>query len=475
MPISFRSYRQRYSQYPMSILISDPRAFKVYLSGSILIHLLAFRPNTDRLEIIVTDYTRNDRLNEKVTGDEIKLGLREDQKLVMKVDHTLFEAISLEYEKTTGSVLFEESEVDLDKNKWVDLSLKFCFLEIGAALTKNTIAFVNRAKFATTFSPGFDLFWERLCLVLIDDPHFKNNRDLLISSEGREIGEKIVKLRKEFNSSSIGSGSQDSAGPFQTNLKREELTMDELSNLPIDPSQDYNSLFRETLEPVSQADSNNSLNDNFFAKVNGVVPQQSRQVPEMASQEFLTQLGTLPKPNYQNKVSDFDISDYNLSNGLLNKSSESSYSGSRSNTLTLSLGAINQMSPEINGDIFKTTGRIVGYFPLKLGQLCSKLYIDENGEVTNSGPKLGALRLFICSDSSGTLTPDNSLSVFVPKPLVSKFFSCSHTEQLYTQIKEKEKDLKKLLLRELDFEIYLDCLNGQKVWIWRSEPLNNLI
>lgn len=446
------------------LLISHPELFSTYKNDSIYAHILAFRPNTERdPEIIITDYTKNERLREKTTNDENRLGLAADQRMVFKINQNVLGRIQDEYKAKTQFPLFSTTNVHLDYSRWIETSLSFCFVKLHCRFKKGLEGYVTNGTVVSSYQDEFQGFWARFlkevipnlsdipsCLIRMVENCIDNNifEALRAALEGHsdilsfveeEKASTLVKQEDEFNSQEleVEGGNED------------QLSM-------------RNSLFQKTLEPVSQ--------DNFsesFLGSSSSMKSTDANIPQLRNQpdnteEFLTQLGTNPEAVSTNT---------DRINGRSSIYEPRPHEGPSMKTIE----SITRLPKIVDGRIHKIRAQVVGYFPQELAHLCTKLFISKNGEVKTTGPQFGPLKLVLADLGSLGLNNENCIIVQIPKALVLKFFACKHVEQLYILLKSKQKDLDKLLDRTVAIEISLVRNSRLNEWVSRNITLENLL
>lgn len=449
------------------MLISDPANFTTYISGILYAQILAFRPNSDKpWEILITDYTRNERLREKVTSDENKLALYDDQRLVMRVSPDIFETISNEHKMKTGSFLFDSSKVDTEKCRWIETSTRFCFVRLKVGLKKSLEGFVNDASLVIGHSKDFDLLWSRFYEKVV-----KNMVTIPIvlikAVEGCINGEVLNELHKR--EASLATSPKESSEVQFGSVKQETQSETKIN---FEDRKDHETLFKMTLEPICQE---NDGGNSFSASVSSTRPKNLHNIDEpfhfVPSSEFLTQIGT------NSQVYGADYHHNALPRNVTQRSmiTFSQFEFEHDQSGMTSIAQLNKISPVIDGKVYRTKARIVGYFPRELRQLCTKLYRYKDDEVICSGPQFWPMKIFLSNASTGILTGGNSFNALIPKASILKFFSCKHTEQLYTQMKEKEEKLKSILNEVVTAELILENHCGITAWVWRNINLDNLL
>lgn len=455
------------------MLISDPGNFVTYKSGKLHVHVLALRPNSEvAWDILVTDYTRNDKLKEKCTEDENKLGLSEDQKATFKINSDLCHAMIVDYKTMTGSDLFMPTSVDMGKSRWIEISEKFCFANLEVRLKKNLVGFVNAIKLVRTGNEDFELFLDRFCKcvgesIAIRSPH------LLNALKGVNMNlTRSLTMKKESMMVTLEDSVQkpDSAHCIKQEEIDDKDSQPEASSFSSGKQEE---LFKVALESLSE-ETDFSIGDSLSST--GPPLSQMRQAPHIQTDELLTQLeysqnrsqltNNQPRVEKESTASKIWVSGLNSRREALNESRQSSIT---------SITNLTQIPNVVDGRVYRVAGRIIGFFPRDLKQLCVKLYLSEDNDVSCSGPRYRNLKIFLSNSAPKVLTDSNSLVALIPKESVLEFFSCKHVEQLYTQLKETEKQFSTILGKNVTAEVYLDNQGDLVSWIWRNVTLKSLL
>lgn len=448
------------------LLISHPELFSTYKNDSIYAHILAFRPNTERdPEIIVTDYTKNERLREKTTNDENRLGLAADQRMVFKINQNVLECIQSEYEAKTNLPFFSTTSVHLDYSRWIETSLSFCFVKLNCRFKKGLEGIVTNGSVVSTYQDDFQGFWARFLKEVI--PNLAEVPLCLISLVAGCVSNEVFEALRATLDAQPDIHPRAEEEKASTLVKQEdEYNSQELEveGGEEDQMNDRNSLFQKTLEPVSQ--------DNFlesFLHSSSSMKSSEAHIPDLHNlptntEEFLTQIGTHPEAVNNNAA---------ITNDRSSIYEPRSQEGPSTSNMTVK--SITRLPNVVDGRIFKIRAQVVGYFPQQLAHLCTKLFISRNGEVVTTGPQYGPLKLVIADLGSTALNNENCIIVHVPKASVLKFFSCKHVEQLYILLRSKQKDLDRLLNRTLSIEVSLVRNSYTNEWISKNITLEHLL
>lgn len=442
------------------MLISELDFSTSYRFITIYVHILAVRPNVDRLmELIVTDYTRNDKLREQSTNYENKLNQEKDQQLVLQIKADLFEKLAVEFKKKTSRALFEDSNVDILQSRWIDISASFCFSKLDVRVRKAIGGFVNNGSIISCPSEQFSLFWVRFSATL-EEQIYNDPKTLLSLIEGC-LDKSIVEKFMTQGSEAISNTPESETWP----AVKEEVDEANHCNL-----RHHNSLFQMSLEPLNLPQGNIRVPESH-TRIDPNRYEELNFTNIGNSEEFLTQIGTNPKlPRSEIKpngaVGNTFLTDLSQSNPEdLSFNIPSKFSSIRD---------LNSLNSVIDGKIYLTKARIVGFLPQILTHICTKLFIVKDSEPTIDGLQYRSLQLMISDSTPGILTPLNFLRAIIPKRSILKFFSCKHTEQLYILLLEKEKLLKQVIESSKWLEFSLVYERGTDSWELEDLALENL-
>lgn len=450
------------------LLISNPELFTTYRNDTLYAHIIAFRPNTERdPDIIITDYTSNIRLREKTTNEENRLGLAADQRMVCKINSKVLERIQEEYEAIAKHPFFKGQDAHMTNSNWIEISMNFCFVKLNVRFRKGLEGVVTGGSVVNSYQEDFQYFWARFLKEVIPDLE-KIPSYLLNLVKGCLNDESFEILQKAFVTQDLPSAPsalEDEKPPSHVKQEEEYYSQElEVEDGDGDQMSNRNSLFQKTLEPVSQ--------DNFsqsFLGSSSSMKSTEANIPDirdyaLETEEFLTQIGTLPQ-SVNPDATRADGQDHSYEVGSLEVSSEKA----------MTIKAITRLSREVDGRIHKIRAQFMGYFPLELAHLCTKLYVSKNGEVKTTGPQYGSLKLVFADSGSTTLTNENSIIVQIPKASVLKFFACKHVEQLYILLKSKQNELDKLLKKSVSIEVSLTRISHLNEWVSKNVTLEDLL
>lgn len=454
------------------MLISDISTS--YLSEFFYLHILAFRPNSDRSwDIVATDYTRHERLEDTSYGDQNKLGLNKNQRIRIKILPELFTKLSSEYKLKSKKDLFDGSDVNLKVSSWVEVSTGFCFAKLHIRFHKSLEGYAIGGAIVKEQSEEFDSFWSRFSYFVGDK--VSSIPSILINSVENCVKESALDNLCGRMDNQLDFFSFDKLPA----IKLEKLERDEKPAAFPNQALDQSSLLRLTLEPVSE-----SNRARGFQATSQLATSKEKSYPtevEFASayapEEFLTQMSTQPRAiDRQNNITK-SISTENSQVRRVHSSADMDLRLDTNQTISLT-NFLNKTSEQLMykaTKIHRVKAQIICYTPNFLTQLCTKLYLQEDSEILTTGPRLNSLKFMIADCEPGLLTPKNSLIVSVPQSCILKFFSCKHMEQLYTSLREKEFKLKQILNRTIYAEIILEKEFETETWVLKNTTLENLL
>lgn len=139
---------------------------------------------------------------------------------------------------------------------------------------------------------------------------------------------------------------------------------------------------------------------------------------------------------------------------------------------------------DVDNEIYRVKGKIVGYSPSDWSYICIKKYENKMNKISLSDPSIRDLELTICDQVAISnleeilLDSDNSITVFLDKEQIIQALNLNAIESIYTSISELND--KSFTDNVVEFELYkkfinVNATNKFLVWTVRNISFNNIM
>lgn len=459
----------------MLLTVANDSSFRPYQKGHIYLFCLFLRVPTQssQIDLLATDFTSNPH----IVSDKIRvpateaISLKREQILHLKLGIGELQNLLEEYKTRFRQDFFDREAASLENSNWIDVANKACLLRANLRIQKRALDFhvvAEQVRLISQYDQDFQPFWDRFVdqgrLVLTRDPKLRKTLYSVVGKSAQVLNDQAGKTHTDHMSSqntqvesnnlhSDLHNSFDDKENSSHGIKQEPVSSSEMLQVKQESDSQASERLREVLDPVSQ-------------------PAQPRLGLPPASQ-YLTQFHTQPSiPDTQFGVqfeSQFAVNADSQQSTLFETQRSDSQEiadlqGLLINSLLdsnfLALADLNALPMVLNHRLFRCRARLAGTLPQDLSYVCAKHFEPD---LSLSDPRVEDLVLVFSGNSERLLTPDNSVSVTIPKERVCAFFGFQYAEQLYTNIGLIALEPRRA--RFADLELVVAPVSGTLCWI----------
>ncbi|EEQ39191.1 hypothetical protein EJF18_40119 [Clavispora lusitaniae] len=429
-----------------------------YAAGHVYAHVIAIRVNTQQeSDLLLVDYTRNSALNESSRfpfDTDLEMGLQ------VKAPIEMVTRLAQDYRKVFGGDMFDRNAARLRESSWIAMAGSFCLVRAQLKVSRRKThlgGFTRSLALLSSAHVDCGAFVRRL---VEHNPQFPSEaiyEKWWARFPPGTAPAKTAGVSRE-PPSQPDDGDSDGGHKFQKLSSAQRIKLEKNEHL------------RQMLQPV---ETQLLTQPSQFSQESQFLQSQERAMNQVDR--------TSQRDQNQRDQNQRDQTNHTIqtpqAHGDTNATSPGSpFSPSDPENSQFSLAALNRiLSDSPDETVYSTRAFVVGSLPQDLTLVCTKNYVEVDGDIQLSDPLVRPLELYLADSTEKVLGPANSLVVHIPKEQVLPFFGCKFPEQLYTQLASFQERFRQRRKRWVALDLEAISVDGRPTWTLHKSRFEQLL